>query len=179
MTRVFILTTLLTVRASWWLLDQMVREPSGYLQEHCFTRCTWAEIFDSFLLPLRSLANDSGLYHSLEHSSNLGNCRILFCGNNNLISISVGGWIISSGLGAPLQNQGGTGLNSCMTNKQLLFYGQERKGYFEDYQFRLEMIHPKVFNGLGDRNGDGGSIYLSPTTPTSQKRTVCYVLGGV
>ena len=59
MTRVFILTTPLIVRALWWLLDQRVREPSGYLQDYCFTRCTWAEIVHSFSLLLRSRPNDS------------------------------------------------------------------------------------------------------------------------
>ena len=87
-----------------------VRELSGCLQEYCFTGWTWRVIFPSFSLPLRSLSNNprpllSPFYFSLEHSWDLCNCRVLFCGNNNLISI--------------IPNQ-----------------------------FRLGMIHPKVFHSL-------------------------------
>lgn len=73
-----------------------VWELYGHLQECCFTRCTCEYALSSFAVFLRSLSNNSRpfpspFYHSLENSWDLCNCGVLFCGNKNLISVSVGG----------------------------------------------------------------------------------------
>lgn len=133
------------------------------------TLCTGMVIFYSSSAFLRSLSNNSRtfpcpFYHTLEQSWDLCNGRVLFCGNNNLISICVGGQIISYGLGAQLQDQGGTGLNSCMINTPLNFY--ERKVCCKDYRFRLGMSHPKVVQVV--EAGSCGESRNNPPPPSAQ-----------
>lgn len=73
-----------------------------------------------------------------------------------------------------------------MINKPRRFYGPERKVCYKDYQFRLGMIHSKVFSGLGGRSWAGEGENLSPPPPSTahthtfwqKKRKVCDVLRG-
>lgn len=102
---------------------------------------------------LGSLSNNAWpfpipFYHPREQSWDLCNGGVLFCGNNNLISICVGGQIIHYGLGAQWQDQGGPQLNSCMINKLLHFFMVGEKGCGGNNQFRLRMISPRVFSSL-------------------------------
>lgn len=135
-----------------------VRELSGCLQEYCFTGCTWRVIFPSFSLPLRSLSNNprpllSPFSLSLEHSCDLGNCRVLFCGNNNHISVIPNQ--LRLGMFHPkvfhsLGGRSGEGEGIYPTpppkKEQLVMYSEELKLFF--FSFLFLSLPPPCEEGL-------------------------------